>query len=188
VRYAFIQAEEAHYPIVQLCGVMGVARSGYYAWLKAEMTPREMANQQLTKEIQAIHRESRGTYGCPRIHAELRARGQICTRKRVARLMRLDDLRGLCKGHKRLSTTDSRHRDPIAPNRLQQDFHATAPNQKWTADITYIPTDTGWLYLAVVLDLFSRQIVGWAMAPQIVNRWYWMPSIWLWFVVNHLLT
>jgi putative transposase len=145
---------------------MGVARSGYYAWLKAAKTPREMANQQLVQEIRAIHRESRGTYGCPRIHAELWSRGQVCTRKRVARLMRLDDLRGLRKGHKRLSTTDSRHSDPIAPNLLQQDLHATAPNQKWTADITYIPTDSGWLYLAVVLDLYSRRIVGWAMAPQ----------------------
>jgi len=166
VRYGFIQAQQADYPIERLCRVMGVARSGYYAWLKADKTPREMANQHLVQEIRAIHRESRGTYGCPRIHAELRARGQLCTRKRVARLMRLDDLRGLRKGHKHLSTTDSRHRNPIAPNLLQQDFHATAPNQKWTADITYIPTDAGWLYLAVVLDLYSRRIVGWAMAPQ----------------------
>lgn len=165
-RYGFIQAQQADYPIERLCRVMGVARSGYYAWLKAVQTRREMANQHLVQEIRAIHRESRGTYGCPRIHAELRARGQLCTRKRVARLMRLDDLRGLRKGYQRLSTTDSRHSDPIAPNLLQQDFHATAPHQKWTADITYIPTDAGWLYLAVVLDLYSRRIVGWAMAPQ----------------------
>lgn len=124
----------------------------------------------LRTEIQAIYRESRGTYGYPRVQAELRARGQVCNHKRVARLMRLEGLQGQQKGNQRLSTTRSSPAHLIAPNHLNRDFTATAPNQKWTADITYIPTHQGWLYLAVVLDLFSRRVVGWAMATDLSQQ------------------
>jgi transposase InsO family protein len=164
VKYAFIQREQAQYPVACLCQVMGVARSGYYAWLKGSPTQREMANHQLAEQIREVHAQSRGTYGYPRVHAELRARGAVCTRKRVARLMRQQGLRGRRKRRLRVVTTDSRHANPVAPNLLNQEFQADAPDQKWCCDITYIPTQGGWLYLAIVLDLFSRKIVGWAMA------------------------
>jgi transposase InsO family protein len=160
-----VRAEQAHYPVQRLCRVMGVARSGYYAWLQGNPSRREMANQHLSEQIRVVHAESRGTYGYPRVHAELRARGEVCTRKRVARLMRQQGLCGRRKGRRYVVTTDSRHADPVAPNLLNQDFQANAPDQKWCSDITYIPTYCGWLYLAIVLDLFSRKIVGWAMAP-----------------------
>lgn len=145
-----------------LCKVMKVSRSGYYAWCKRGMSLGEQANEKLWRAIQAIYKEGRGYYGYRRIWARLRALGRKCSRNRVARLMKKH---GLQAKHKRSfrRTTQSNHSYPIAPNRLARDFSATMPNQKWASDITYIATAEGWLYLAVIIDLYSRRVVGWAM-------------------------
>jgi putative transposase len=141
---------------------MEVSPSGYYAWRDRPLSERARANQKLVTEIRDIHAASRQTYGSPRIHAELLARSFRVGKNRVARLMRTEDIRARRK-KKRKITTDSQHPYPVAPDLLQRDFQAEAPNRKWLGDITFIPTHEGWLYLAAILDLFSRKIVGWAM-------------------------
>lgn len=164
--FAFVERERAHHPVTRLCHVLGVSTSGYYAWRKRLLCQRAQADAQLSKAIRTIHQASRGTYGAPRIHAELRDQGVRCCRKRIARLMRLSGLVG-CHRRRWVVTT---HRAPSripAPDRVQRRFVANAPNQLWTADITYVPTWSGFLYLAVVLDAFSRRIVGWAMAKHL---------------------
>ena len=163
MRYQFIQAHQDEFPVQRMCSVLDVSPSGFYAWQTRPVSPRVQANQKLLPEIRAIHSRSRKTYGSPRVHAELRACGFRVGRNRVARLMRAANLYGRRK-KKQPRTTNSQHSYPVAPNRLNRDFQATRPNEKWLADITYIPTAEGWLYLAVVLDLFSRKIVGWAFA------------------------
>ena len=163
MRYEFIQVHQKEFAVRRMCSVLGVSPSGYYAWRERPVSPRVRANQKLTLEIRAIHIRSRKTYGSPRVHAELRAHGFWAGRNRVARLMRAENLRAR-RTKKWPRTTDSRHSYPVALNYLSRDFQATRPNEKWLADITYIPTAEGWLYLAVVLDLFSRKIVGWAFA------------------------
>ncbi len=163
--YRFIEAERAHYSVRRLCRSLGVAPSGYYAWRQRPPSHRALANQALLVQIRAIHAETHQRYGSPRMHAELRARGVVCTRKRVERLMRLHHLRA---HHQRRyhGTTRADPRVPAAPNRLAQAFVATAPNQKWLTDVTGIPTGEGWLYLAAVLDLYSRRVIGWALGAQ----------------------
>lgn len=146
-----------------MCRVLEVSTSGYYAWRGRKPSRREQANATLLEEIRAIHRHSRRTYGSPRVYAALRERGMACNHKRVERLMRLDGLRGLERRTRRPTTTQAQHAYPIAANLLNRDFTATPPNQKWLADITYIDTDEGFLYLASLEDVFSRRIVGWAM-------------------------
>jgi len=163
MRYQFIQAHQDEFPVRRLCSVLGVSPSGYYAWQGRPVSPRVQANQELRLEIRAVHARSRGTYGSLRVHADLVARGFQAGKNRVARLMRAENMHGRRKT-KQPHTTDSQHGYPVAPNRLNRDFQATRPNEKWLADITYIPTAEGWLYLAVILDLFSRKIVGWAFA------------------------
>lgn len=145
-----------------MCSVLEVSRSGFYAWVKGAESPREQANRRLTDLIVEIHKKSRGTYGAPRIHAELRARGERCSKNRVARLMKAAGIRAKVR-RKFRGTTDSSHSMPVAPNRLDQHFIAARPDEIWLADITYIPTGEGWLYLASILDLFSRAVVGWSM-------------------------
>jgi transposase InsO family protein len=152
-----------------MCSVLSVSPSGYYARLVRSESARAQANQQLAQEIRAVHARSRGTYGSPRVHADLRLRGFRVGRNRVAHLMRLEKLYGRRK-KKFPRTTDSQHDYPVAPNHLNRDFQASQPNEKWLADITYIPTAEGWLYLAAVLDLFSRKIVGWAFAASLESR------------------
>jgi putative transposase len=142
--------------------MMGISTSGYYAWRDRPLSERTLVNEQLVAEIRTIHAESRQTYGSPRIHAELNARGYQVSKNRVARLMRVEDIHSKRK-RRRKNTTNSQHAYPVAPNLLKRDFQAKEPNQKWLGDITFIPTDEGWLYLAAILDLFSRKIVGWAM-------------------------
>ena len=144
-------------------GVLEVARSGYYAWRKRPLSARKMADRLLLRQIKNIFAQSRETYGSQRIQVELAEQGILCGRKRVARLMRTDGLRPKTVRRFRVATTDSNHNLPIAPNRLNQEFTADQPDRIWLTDITYVPTAQGWLYLAVVLDLYSRQIVGWAM-------------------------
>jgi putative transposase len=167
VKYKFIAAHREEFEITVMCRVLAVSRSGYYAWLKRPISARKMADQELTQQIKDIHQQSRQTYGSPRIQAELVEQGINCGHKRVARLMRDERLFAKQKRKFRVITTDSTHNYPVALNLLDQDFSASRPNEKWTTDITYIPTAQGWLYLAVVLDLYSRRIVGWAMSDSL---------------------
>jgi transposase InsO family protein len=157
------------YSILALCENLDVSPSGYYDWQKrrTESGPRAQENETLRQEIQEIHQRSRQTYGSPRIVMALRKKGKRHGRNRVARLMSAAGLCGRQKGRFRVLTTESKHDQPIAPNRLAEAPPPTAPNQIWVADITYIQTREGWLYLAAILDLYSRKIVGWAMNERI---------------------
>jgi putative transposase len=166
VSYAFIRDHVATFPIQVMCEVLGVSRSGYYAWASRSESARAAEDRALASEIRAAHEGSRGRYGSPRVHAELRAHGRRVGRKRVARLMRGMGLAARRKRRFR-RTTDSAHAFPVAPNLLGRDFAAAAPDRVWLSDLTYIWTAEGWLYLAVVLDLFSRRVVGWAMADHL---------------------
>ena len=157
-----MQQEKASHHIATLCRVLGVSSSGYYAWCDRPLSMRARTDQALLDQIQAIHERSRGTYGAPRIHAELQAQGVRCGRKRVARLMREANLIGAQRRRYRGTTRQDRQAVP-APDLVQRDFTASAPDRLWVADITYVATGEGWLYLATVLDAWSRRIVGWAM-------------------------
>lgn len=152
-----------------MCRVLGVSVSGYYAWRKNPGSRRNKENVRLVTHIKAVHEESRKTYGSPRIHIELRSRGIRCGKNRVARLM---SQRGIRAKHKRKykATTDSNHNLPVHENRLNRSFDTGSPNMSWAADITYIWTREGWLYLAVILDLFSRRIVGWSMKARLEKQ------------------
>ncbi len=168
MRYRFIQAEKATYPVEMLCRVMAVARSGFYAWCHRPVSRRGQQNQHLLAQIRGAHRDSDGNYGSPRIHRDLRAQGLRVSRHRVARLMRLHEIRGVCR---RRVPYRPHTASPavVAANVLQRDFAASQPNEKWAGDITYVATREGWLYLAVLLDLYSRRIVGWAMAERVTT-------------------
>ena len=151
------------YPVSVLCETLGVSLSGYYAWKKRPLSQHRQEDQQLAERIHAVYQVNRQVYGSPRIHAELRDQGISVSRKRVARLMREQGLVAARRRHRTITT----HSEPgarVAPNLLDQEFTATRPNEKWTGDITAIWTYEGWLYLAVVLDLYSRRVIGWAMA------------------------
>ena len=150
-----------------MCGVLRVSRSGYYAWRSRPDSRRTQANQRLLVQIREEYQLSRKTYGSPRIHAALRRKGVKCSRKRVARLMRLDHIAAR-KARRYIPRTTQKDPNAIpAPNLLNQDFSSPAPDRKWVSDITYIDTAQGWLYLAIILDLFSRKVVGWAMSEHI---------------------
>jgi putative transposase len=146
-----------------MCRVLQVSVSGYYAWHRRLPSPRATANVGLSEQIAHVHHASRRTYGSRRVTAALRQQGIVCNRKRVARLMCLNHLRGCERRKRRVITTQPGHNDPVATNVLQRDFRAFAPNRIWLGDITYIPTREGFLYLASLEDVFSRRIVGWAM-------------------------
>jgi len=152
--------------VATLCRVLGVSPSGYYAWCKRPPSTRAQADEGLLSQIQDIHQRSRGTYGAPRVHAELRARGVRCGRKRVARLMGRAGLAGVHRRRYR-STTRQNPRAAAAPDLVERDFAAAGPDQLWVADMTYVTTDEGWLYVATVLDAWSRRIVGWAMGERL---------------------
>lgn len=160
--YRFVHQHQAKYPIGVMCRVLSVSRSGYYAWLKRPKSVRQQQNEELLGQIRIEHKAHKSRYGSPRIHQELRQKGHSCSENRVARLMRKDGLKAKTKRRYK-ATTNSKHDFPVAPNLLQRDFSPEVPNQVWTGDITYIWTTEGWLYLAVVLDLFSRSVVGWSM-------------------------
>jgi len=167
MKYRFIDDHQQEFPIRLMCRVLEVSTSGYYAWRKRPPSQREMANQQLLKAIEAAFTDNHGIYGSPRIYEEIK--GQVlCSKKRVARLMKEAGLRAR-QTRRYKHTTKANPAHLTAPNLLDQDFEAIAPNQKWTTDITYIPTLEGWLYLAVVLDLFSRRVVGWAMEARMTS-------------------
>jgi transposase InsO family protein len=163
VKFVFIAAEKALYPVVVLCRVLGVSSSGFYAWMKRTVSEHAKMDARLVVELTAAHHRSRATYGSPRLHADLRARGLRVGRKRVERLMRENGIRGRQKRRFR-RTTNSNHTLAIAPNVLERRFRPKAPNEAWATDVTYIATAEGWSYLAVMLDLFSRRVVGWAMS------------------------
>ena len=164
MRYEFIAADEGEHDVKRLCQALEVTRSGYYAWRSRPIGIREQENRELTVQIRQEHQNSRQTYGSPRIHAALQHQGVVCGRKRVARLMRMHGIVAR-KPRKRHPITTQRQPGAIpAPNLLQRVFSTSAPNRKWVTDITYIDTAEGWLYLAPVLGLFSRRVVGWAMA------------------------
>jgi transposase InsO family protein len=149
-----------------MCRVLHVSRGGYYTWVKRLEEPpsgREMANRELTAAIQTTFERSRGTYGAPRIYAELKECGMECSLNRVARLMRKAGIKARKRRAYKVTTTNSKHNYPVAPNTLDRQFWAEGPNQKWVGDITYIATREGWLYLAAVVDIYSRRVVGWAM-------------------------
>jgi putative transposase len=163
VKFAFIQTEKALYPIAVLCDALQVSRAGYYAWTTRPVPLRAKADAKLAAEIAATHKRSRATYGSPRVHKDLRARGVRVGKKRVERLMREGGIAAKRKRRFR-RTTDSNHQDPIAPNVLDRKFHVEGTNRVWVTDVTYIWSLEGWLYLAAILDLCSRRVVGWAVS------------------------
>jgi putative transposase len=167
MRFRFIEDRRTDYPVRILCDVLEVSPAGYYAWRSRPESPRSVANRKLVDDIKRVHRDKNGRYGSPRIHVELKELGRGASRGRIERLMRRHGIRAIMAQPYRVRTTDSRHDFPIAPNLLDRNFVAAAPNRVWLADITYVETDQGWLYLATVMDLYSRRIVGWAMADHL---------------------
>jgi putative transposase len=170
VRFAFIRDHTALFEVAIMLRVLGVSKSGFYAWLKRLTSPRATLNAVLLEEIKVVHNASRGSYGSPRVTAALRRSGSRVSKHRVARLMRTADLRGKSHHNSRVSTTNSKHSQPRNANLLERDFKAGEPNQKWLSDITYLSTTEGWLYLAIVLDVFSRRIVGWAFSSSLESN------------------
>jgi transposase InsO family protein len=167
MRYEFILSHEGKYPVKRMCDALGVWRSGYYYWRKCRPSRREQANLELVEQIKEIYQVSHQTYGSPRVYEALKSMGILCGRNRVARLMRKHHIVGQ-KPRRRFPVTTQRRLGVLAaPNLLKQDFSADGPNQKWVTDITYIDTAEGWLYLAPVLDLYSRMVVGWSMADHL---------------------
>jgi putative transposase len=163
-----VSRNRALFPVAAMCRVLGVSPSGYYAWTSRSPSPRAQQDAALTAQIQAVHADSDGTYGAPRIHAELTDQGLRLGRKRVARLMRNADLAGVSR--RRFTTTTVKGDGRQAPDLVDRNFAADQPNRLWVADITYCPTWSGFLYLAVVLDAFSRRIVGWSMATTLQTQ------------------
>jgi putative transposase len=166
VRFRFVEAEKASYPVRLLCRCLAVSRAGYYAWRQRPIASRAREDAQLGVEVAAIFQEKRRRYGSPRVHGELRDRGRRVSRKRVARLMSVRGLRARSGRRKVPRTTDSRHGLPVAENRLARNFRTAAPDVAWVGDVTYLATAEGWLYLAVLLDLFSRRVVGYALSER----------------------
>ena len=169
MRYQLIETEKAHYPVTLLCQVLQVSRSGYYDWQGRPPSQHTLEDQRLLVKIRAIHKASRETYGSPRVHTDLQANGETCGKHRTARIMRDNNIQAKVQ-RKYKATTNSRHNYPVAENILDRQFTASTPNQRWVSDITYIDTAEGWLYLAVVLDLYSRAIVGWAMDRRMTRQ------------------
>jgi putative transposase len=165
VKYTFIEAEKAHFPVGILCDVLGVGRSGYYAWSTRPESRHASEDRRLGIEVKSAFESSKRRYGSPRVHAELRSQGVSVGRHRIARLMRLQGLQAR-RRRRFVATTDSRHQFPTAKNIVARRFEAAAKDQVWVGDVTFIATLEGWLYLAVLLDLYSRRVVGWAMGER----------------------
>jgi len=181
VKYAFIQRHKRTWPIRVQCRVLGVSVSGYHqhlARLRHIAQRRHLSDEALLVHIGAVYAESRGAYGWPRIWRQLRRQGIRVGKLRVQRLMQQHGIQARGKRRFRVNTTDSRHDLPIAPNRLDRNFTVAAPNQAWVGDITYIATEEGWLFLAVVIDLFSRKVVGWSMRPD-MHRDLVIDALWM---------
>ncbi len=163
MRFSFVEQHVGTFPVRLMCRVLDVSPSGFYAWRARPECARAIGNRQLLDDVRRLQSQHHGRYGSPRMHAALRAEGRGCSRGRIERLMRRHGIRALAGRRFRPCTTDSRHVLPIAPNLLAQQFVSPAPGRIWLADITYIATGDGWLYLAAILDLATRKIVGWAM-------------------------
>jgi transposase InsO family protein len=163
VKFSFIDAEKAQWPVRAMCRALHVSPAGYYAWNGRPESMRTREDRRLGVLIREAHERSRRTYGSPRVHAEILAQGLRVSRKRVIRVMHEHGLRGRVR-RAFVRTTDSEHDQPVAPNLLDRDFTANQPNERWVGDVTYLRTPEGWVYLAVVLDLFSRFVVGWAIS------------------------
>ncbi len=158
------------FPIERMCKVLKVSRSGYYHWLDRKPSKRSIENKELRGRIKAVYQKSKGRYGSPKITKELEGEGVMVSRPRVARIMRLEGIKSITYKKFRVSTTDSKHNFPVAENHLNRNFSADRPGQKWVSDITYIPTRQGWLYLTIIMDLFDRKIIGWALSDNMTAR------------------
>ena len=169
MRCQAIQAHTGRFPVTLMCRTLAVSSSGYYAWAARLESRRTAENRRLVAAIRVIHAESRATYGSPRVHATLQAQGQWVGVKRVARLMRASAIRAKTVKKWR-ATTDSAHPHPVLPNTLDRQFAVAAPNRVWAGDITYVWTAEGWLYLAVVLDLYSRRVIAWGMGHRLTQE------------------
>jgi putative transposase len=167
LRFAFIQNHRQEFPVKIMCDVLEVSRSGYYAWLNRVPSAQALHREELTEQIIAIHKQSRACYGSPRIYQELKGRGVACSENTIAKLMKKRGIRSKRQRRFVVRTTNSNHAHPVFENRLARQFQQTLPNQAWAADITYIPTSEGWLYLAAVIDLCSRKVIGWATADHL---------------------
>ena len=164
MKFSFIKEHRRRWPVALICRVLKVSRSGFFAWLRRPASKRDRRRRELIEKIRVAHQENREFYGSPRVHRALLIDGEVVSRNTVAKLMRQEKIRARNKRKFVPRTTDSRHRHPVAANLLDRQFQSSGPDRKWVADITYVPTDEGWLYLAGVLDCFSRKIVGWSMA------------------------
>src|SRR3972149_3001083 len=165
MKYRFIDRYSSEFRVERMCKVLGGSRGGYLGWAKNAQSRRQRENEQVLMEIQESHKRSKEIYGSPRITEDLRAKGIRCGKNRVARLMRSNGIVARSR-RKFKATTNSKHNLPVAENLLEQKFHTDRPNKIWASDITYIPTLEGWLYVVVVMDIFSRQVVGWAMSER----------------------
>lgn len=166
--YALVKLNQAFFPVQGLCHILGVSRSGYYDWVDRPPSLRNVENEKLTQQIKAIHETSKQSYGMPRIHAELKSHGETASKNRIARLMRLAPINGITR-RRHIVTTQQDRSAKKAPDLVKRQFTATAINQLWVADMTYLPTSEGFLYLAVVMDVFSRKVVGWAFAERMTT-------------------
>jgi putative transposase len=172
VRFAFIETAKACFPVALMCRMLEVSRAGFYAWRRRPLAARSRQDQMPAVTVAAIYREHHGRYGSPRVQMERRDRGQCGGGKRIARLMRIQGLRARPRRRYR-TTTDSRHGLPVCPDLLARRFAVARPNTAWVTDMTYIWTPQGWRYLAVIIDLFSRRVVGWAMSERIDRKLAW---------------
>ena len=166
MKYQFIDTYRSAFAVEKMCRALKISKSGYYAWKIRPQSNRARENEKLDHHIRTTYKKSRGTYGSPRITEALKKQSISCSENRVAKRMRINDIKAKTKKRFKV-TTNSKHNQPVAENLLGQNFEAQRPNQVWVSDITYIWTHEGWLYLAVILDLFSRQIVGWAMSNRL---------------------
>ncbi len=162
MKYQFIHQYRFCFPVKKMCHILSVSGSGYYSWVDRSKSRRTSENQEILKEIKMIHTKHKSRYGSPRMHQDLLDKGYSCSENRVARIMAANDIRAIFK-KKFFITTNSRHLFPVAPNILNRNFHADKPNKKWVSDITYIRVNQRWLFLCVIIDLYSRKVVGWSM-------------------------
>lgn len=176
MRFAFISAQKALWPITVLCRTLLVSKSGFYSWLRRPECDRAREDRRLAMLARKAHEESERRYGSPRVHEELKAQGIAISRKRVIRLMQEQGLKGKTPRRRFVRTTDSNHSLPVAPNMLARNFQASMPNERWVGDITYLRTPNGWLYLAAIIDLYSRFVVGWAVSA-IIDRHLTMKAL-----------
>jgi len=168
MKYEFIERERSEFSVEKMCRVFNVSRSGFYGWKRQKDNGKRIKEDQVLLElIKKSYQESRGTYGSPRMVIDVREKGLPCGENRIARIMRKNGIAAKTRRKFKVTTTQSKHKFPVAPNLLKRNFSASAPNQVWLSDMTYVRTDEGWLYLAVILDVFNRQIVGWGMGDRL---------------------